>query len=127
MGFNAPYFHLFNELTAIENIQVLAKARGVSFTVKELNVLLEKFQLAKKGHISIQHFSSGMQQRIKLLCATLFNPSFLFLDEPTSNLDVYGKQLVEALVAEQKKMGITVICTNEVNEAEWGNKTIALS
>lgn len=127
IGFNAPYFNLFNDLTAIENIKILLKSRDAFLSDKEIKAKLTEFQLSKKGHVPIQNYSSGMQQRIKLLCATLFEPMFLFLDEPTSNLDVEGKELVKRCIENQKKHGITIICTNEEEELNWGDVFIDLN
>ena len=127
VGFNAPYFNLFNDLTAIENIEILLKSRDKKMSQKEIKEKLNEFHLNKKGHINVQHYSSGMQQRIKLLCATLFEPKFLFLDEPTSNLDVEGKALVKRVIEDQKKRGITIICTNEEEELKWGDIFIDLN
>ena len=127
VGFNAPYFNLFNDLTAIENIEILLKSRDIWLSQKEIKEKLNEFHLNKKGHIPVQHYSSGMQQRIKLLCATLFEPKFLFLDEPTSNLDAEGKALVKRVIEDQKKRGITIICTNEEEELNWGDVFIDLN
>ena len=50
----------------------------------------------------------------------------MFLDEPTSNLDLEGKALVKECIEKQKKRGVTVICTNEVEETAWGDIHIDL-
>ena len=63
-----------------------------------------------------------MKQRLKYAVALLNNPSFLFLDEPTSNLDDTGKKMVTDLVDEYRKNAVILIATNEKEEYTLAEK-----
>ena len=57
-----------------------------------------------------------MKQRLKYALALLSNPAYLFLDEPTSNLDREGKNIVVQLVEQLRTDSILIIATNEEEE-----------
>jgi ABC-type multidrug transport system ATPase subunit len=61
-------------------------------------------------------FSSGMKQRLKLAFALIHKPQILLLDEPMSNLDGEGKDIVKAIMEEHIQKGILVVATNERSE-----------
>jgi ABC-type multidrug transport system ATPase subunit len=65
-----------------------------------------------------------MKQRLKYCLALMRNPSLLLLDEPMSNLDDRGKELVDGIIKTHK--GILVIATNERSELEYGSQIIRL-
>ena len=64
-------------------------------------------------------YSSGMKQRLKYAFALLHNPAILILDEPTSNLDAEGIDVIKQIIVEQKKENILIIATNDKEEAHW--------
>ncbi len=112
----SPYLQLYGQLTAEENLRFLATMKGLSPTGKQLNSLLARVGLEGRGHDPAATYSSGMTQRLKYAVALLGTPSFLFLDEPTSNLDRQGKQTVSEIVEEYRNRCIIVIATNETQE-----------
>ena len=57
-----------------------------------------------------------MKQRLKYAVALLNHPSFLFFDEPTSNLDEAGKKIVSDIIEDYRKKSIIIIATNEKEE-----------
>jgi heme exporter protein A len=60
-----------------------------------------------------------MRQRVKYAAALLAAPPLLLLDEPAANLDAAGRDMVEAVVAEQRgRGGMVVVATNRADEAE---------
>jgi heme exporter protein A len=63
---------------------------------------------------------------LKYIVALLSKPEVLFLDEPTSNLDEAGLELVDAICEEQKKRGILVVATNDKRDFKYGEKIIRL-
>jgi len=126
IGFFAPYYHLFVQLSAYDNIDLFNRSHLLNLNRESICDLFEKFQLKDKHKMNVKNYSSGMRQRLKLMVALMHSPQFLLMDEPTSNFDVQGKSLINSILDEQKKTGITVICTNELSEMEWGNKHIEL-
>jgi len=76
-------------------------------------------------HKTMRTFSSGMLQRIRLATAIIHEPPVLLLDEPYSNLDAPGREVVDQLLERAKSQGkITVLATNVASEAERCDRTI---
>jgi ABC-type multidrug transport system ATPase subunit len=122
MGCVAPYLDVFTDLTAFENLELLNRFHGLQLTKNDLIKKMDEFQLEKKIDVTTHHYSSGMMQRFKLLCATLHNPLLLALDEAASMLDEEGKNLLKNVIELQKKNGSVLICTNESEQLTWGEK-----
>jgi heme exporter protein A len=113
----APYLNLYDQLTGEENLTFFATLSGVSLTGKEYDALLARVGLERRGVDRVSGYSSGMKQRLKYAVALLKDPAYLFLDEPSANLDAEGKRIVEELMAERREKSVIVIATNE--EAEY--------
>jgi heme exporter protein A len=126
LGFVAPDLSLYDELTALENLEFLVSVQGLKFDKQELNEKLEKIGLKGRGEDSVSSYSSGMKQRLKYLFALLNEPKILLLDEPGSNLDEPGLFLLDNIIAEQKKRGILVLATNDKREIKYGDKILNL-
>lgn len=115
----APYLNLYDPLTAEENLTFFATVAGVSLTGKEKSALLARIGLDGRGADLVSAYSSGMKQRLKYAVALINQPAFLFLDEPTANLDDDGKQRVQEVIDEYRKRSIVVVATNEPDEQKW--------
>jgi heme exporter protein A len=112
----SPYLFLYDHLTAEENLTFFATVSGENLTGKEINSLLSRVGLEGRGADLVGEYSSGMKQRLKYAVALLNSPAYLFLDEPTSNLDEQGKNVVREVVDEYRSKAIIVIATNEKEE-----------
>jgi len=117
---------LYDELTALENLHFLSRIQDCHFSKEELAQRLSQFGLGGRGNDLVGSFSSGMKQRLKYLHALLKEPKFLFLDEPTANLDEEGVRLVDEIIKSQKRDAIVVLATNERSELNYGEKTLQL-
>lgn len=122
----APYLNLYDQLTGEENLQFFATVSSGSVTGKEINRLLAKVGLEGRGSDRVGEYSSGMKQRMKYAVALLGQPRFLFLDEPTANLDEDGKQVVEQIIEEYRSEAIIVIATNEKEEYHLARQQVIL-
>ena len=122
----APYLNLYDQLTGEENLQFFATVSGGNVTGKEMNRLLEKVGLAGRGSDRVGAYSSGMKQRMKYAVALLGNPRFLFLDEPTVNLDEDGKRVVAEIIEEHRSGAVIVIATNEKEEYHLARQQVIL-
>lgn len=76
--------------------------------------LLERVGLADRKGEPISRFSKGMVQRLGLAQAIINDPDLLILDEPTEGLDLFGRQLLRAVVRERKAAGKTVLLVSHV-------------
>jgi heme exporter protein A len=120
IGFVSPYLNLYDEFTALENLQLLSRIRATTQQNEDrMKELLSLVNLWKRRDDLVGTFSSGMKQRLKYAFALLHNPIVLILDEPTSNLDEEGVEFVQHMVKQQKEEGILIVATNDKEEACW--------
>lgn len=82
----APYVDLIEEFTLCELIHFHFSLRKIKSGLKSSEIL-DLLELGHAGHKQIGNFSSGMRQRVKLGLALFTECHFLFLDEPSTNLD----------------------------------------
>lgn len=126
IGFAAPDVDLYAELTGRENLDFLARMKGMSQV--DAGELLARSGLAAASDRPIRHYSSGMRQRLKLAAAIQGRPDVLILDEPTLALDEDGVKFVEAILAEHVDSGrFIAIAANDRGEADrWGSERLYL-
>lgn len=125
-SFVAPYLHLYDQLTAEENLKFFATVGGYSVTGKQVDELLHRVGLGGRGCDLVGVYSSGMKQRLKFAVALLKSPAFLFLDEPGSNLDESGQRIVTEIINECRSHSIIVIATNDREESSLAEKQLRL-
>jgi len=116
-GYAAPYVELYEELTVIENLNFILKLRSVH---NKNGVMAEK-SLKEAGilHLSNQFYgdlSTGQRQRVKLVSALLHKPCILFLDEPGSNLDSEGRDLIKNIVTNYKNPNHMVLLASNLEQ-----------
>ena len=126
LGFVAPDLTLYDELTALENLEFLTQVQGLGFNKSELNKKLEEMGLRGRGNDLVSSYSSGMKQRLKYVFALLNNPQILLLDEPGSNLDEPGLFLLDKIIEDQRKREILVLATNDQRETKYGDEILNL-
>jgi heme exporter protein A len=120
IGFVSPYLNLYDEFTALENLQLLSRIRATTQQNEvRMKELLNLVSLWQRRDDLVGTFSSGMKQRLKYAFALLHNPIVLILDEPTSNLDEEGIEFVQRMVKQQKEEGVLIVATNDKEEAGW--------
>jgi putative ABC transport system ATP-binding protein len=98
VGFVFQSFHLIPALTALENVMLPLELRGRSDArSRALEILARVGLAARAGHYPRQ-LSGGEQQRVAMARAAVGEPSVLFADEPTGNLDtVTGERIIDLL------------------------------
>ena len=122
----SPYLNLYDQLTGEENMVFMATLSGINLPGKEIASLLTRVGLEGRGEDLVAGYSSGMKQRLKYAVAMIKNPGYLFLDEPTSNLDADGKKIVRSLIEERRERSIIVIATNEEEEYSLADNALRL-
>lgn len=126
IGFVSPYLVLYDEFTAEENLIHFAKIRGTKYSETKAHKLFSEFNLFDRKNELLKTYSSGMKQRMKFLFALLHNPYLLLLDEPTSNLDKSGKDIVYDIIREESKTKCIIIASNESTDLEMCNEIIQI-
>lgn len=127
-GFVSPYLILYEEFSPVEHFKITEDMKSVEYNEELALDLLRRFKLLDKMHEHIRTYSSGMKQRIKYIQALLGEPKVLFLDEPFTNLDSDGIEIVrEIMRAHLEKGGALVIASNDERETFLQNSTIFLS
>ncbi len=116
LGFVAPYLILYDEFSAEENLQHSLNIRGLKSEQEKIKFLLNRFDLYDRKNDLVKGYSSGMKQRIKFIFALLHNPELLIFDEPTSNLDIKGKDTVYSIIEEEGKNKIVILASNEESD-----------
>ena len=126
LGFASPEMALYEDLTAQENLAFFAHARGLPWDRAQGLAWLERLGLAGRGDERLATYSSGMKQRVKLAFALQARPGLVLLDEPGSNLDEAGRNLLSILVREAVREALVVIATNDADEAALASSELVL-
>ena len=128
VGFIFQSFQLIPTLTALENIMVPMELNKVPGARSRARDLLDRVGLVDRGHHYPTQLSGGEQQRVSLARAFANNPSILFADEPTGNLDEETSAKVEQMIFElNQENGTTlVLVTHDLELAGQTNRIIRL-
>jgi heme exporter protein A len=103
--------HLYEELSATENLQFSLALRGQKPEPSQLKRALDQTGIGAYGNLKIRQFSAGMKKRLALAKAILAQPKILLLDEPYNALDDGGVCITNQLIQDTMKRGGTVIMT----------------
>ena len=101
--------HLYEPLTALENLAVAARFLGADARRLALLARLEQVGLAHRADDPVQTFSAGMRQRLALARVLQQEAQVALLDEPYGHLDAPGFRLVDGVLQKLKARGATVL------------------
>ena len=124
LGYAGPDVNPYEELSAVENLDFIARLRGLTI---DADVLLDRLGLtARARRQPAKSYSSGMRQRVRLAASLIAEPALLLWDEPTAMLDEQGRRIVdEILTAHAEAGGMAMIATNDSDEiGRWGARRI---
>lgn len=106
-------------LTGKENLELIAKLRGVKNPKQTAEDLLKQFGLVEAGGRRAATYSGGMTRRLDIAMSLIGSPSVIFLDEPTTGLDPEARIEVWKTIKELAKSGTTILLTTQyLEEAE---------
>lgn len=119
MGYAAPYINLYDELTVIENLQFLSDIRRHFDTTGNIKRWIDKSGLSSLENQPYGTLSTGQQQRLRIAAALFHQPNILLLDEPGSNLDEAGRNLINEIAnLYQDPQHLLIIASNDPRELE---------
>ena len=134
VGFVFQTFQLLPTLTALENVLVPAELLGGTSTnggnlAAQAHQLLERVGLGDRAHHYPTQLSGGEQQRVALARAFSNEPSVLFADEPTGNLDAEtGRAVIDLIVELNSERKTTlVLVTHDSTVADRAHRIVRLS
>jgi ABC-type multidrug transport system ATPase subunit len=109
VGYMPGKFSLYQDLTVEENLDFFATVFNTSIEknydlIKDIYVQIEPFKERRAGKLS-----GGMKQKLALCCALIHKPSVLFLDEPTTGVDVVSRREFWEMLKNLKQQGITIL------------------
>lgn len=119
VGYMPGRFSLYPDLTVEENIQFFASLFGTTLKqnydlIAPIYSQIEMFANRKAGKLS-----GGMKQKLALSCALIHKPRVLFLDEPTTGVDVVSRVEFWKMLQNLRKRGVTImVSTPYMDEAQ---------
>ena len=118
IGLAGQYAAVDENLTARENLRLVGRLTHLPYreTRKRGDELLERFELTDAADRLVRTFSGGMRRRLDLAAALVHNPPVLFLDEPTTGLDPYGRTELWRVIEELVESGTTLLLTTQYLE-----------
>jgi ABC-2 type transport system ATP-binding protein len=113
--------NLYPELTGFDNLCFCAALYGIRKGEREKRArqLLDTFGLSDAAGRKFQGYSKGMKRKLTFAAGIIHQPPILFLDEPTTGIDVASARQVRQIMADLHKQGTTVfLTTHYIEEAE---------
>lgn len=109
IGYMPGKFSLYQDLTVKENLSFFATLFGTSIEknydlIKDIYEQIKPFNNRRAGKLS-----GGMKQKLALCCALIHKPEVLFLDEPTTGVDVVSRREFWEMLKKLKQQGITIL------------------
>jgi ABC-2 type transport system ATP-binding protein len=121
MGIVPDESNLYPELTGLENLCFCGALYGLAKRERQSRAreLLERFGLAEAADRNFAGYSKGMKRKLTIAAGIIHHPSILFLDEPTTGIDVASARQIRQLIADLNRSGATIfLTTHYIEEAE---------
>ena len=129
IGFVFQKYHLIDDLTVYENLEIPLSYRDVKPKERASIVAetLDRFQMVGKKDLFPSQLSGGQQQLVGVARAVIAGPKLLLADEPTGNLhSAQGEEIME-LFTRLNRQGTTIVqVTHSERNASYGHRTIHL-
>ena len=129
IGFVFQQFHLLDDLTVAENLDIPLSYRNIKTAERASLVAdtLDRFNIVGKKDLYPSQLSGGQQQLVAVARAVISKPSLILADEPTGNLHTdQGKEIMD-LFAKLNDEGTTIVqVTHSKENAARGNRIIQL-
>ena len=129
IGFVFQHYHLLEDLTVAENLDIPLSYRDVKRSERQAMVadILDRFQIVAKKDLYPSQLSGGQQQLVAVARALVAEPKLILADEPTGSLHSSQGQMIMELLKELNEQGTTIIqVTHNENWAAYGGQVIQL-
>ncbi len=122
IGYMAQKFSLYSRLTVLDNLNFFAGAYGLDGKNKQEKIkrMLSIFELNEYKNTISSFLPLGFKQRLSLACALIHEPPVLFLDEPTSGVDIIQRKEFWNHIKSLADIGVSVLITTHfMDEARF--------
>lgn len=129
MGVVSDVANLYGEMSAWDNLNFMAKLHGMprEKRIERAGQLLHLLGLYDSRRRPTRTFSTGQRKRLMIAAALIHEPQILFLDEPTTGLDVRSAKRIRQMLHELNGEGVTVfLTTHNIEEADQLCQRIAI-
>lgn len=113
--------NLYPELSGFENLCFCASLYGIAKRTREQKAhnLLHTFGLSSAADRKFGAYSRGMKRKLTIAAGIIHDPAILFLDEPTTGIDVASARQIRQLISDLNRSGTTIfLTTHYIEEAE---------
>ncbi|MGN1264110.1 MAG: ATP-binding cassette domain-containing protein [Prevotella sp.] len=127
IGYMPGRFSLYKDLTVEENLRFFATTFGTTpeanrHLIDDIYRQIEPFKNRRAGKLS-----GGMKQKLALCCTLIHSPRIIFLDEPTTGIDVVSRRELFAMLTKlNRQYGITIIVSTPYRDEVMACSRIAL-
>lgn len=129
IGFVFQQYHLLEDLTVYENLEIPLSYRDVKRSERQALVadILDRFQIVGKKDLYPSQLSGGQQQLVAVARATIASPKLILADEPTGSLHTSQGQMIMDLLKQLNDNGTTIIqVTHNEAWAAYGDRIVQL-
>jgi len=128
IGFVFQSFHLIPSLTALENVMFPAELKGDLAAQTKAQSLLRRVGLTDRGSNYPHQLSGGEKQRVAICRALINDPTIVFADEPTGNLDSSNGEAILSLLLQlhRERQTTLVLVTHNAEIAGLADRVITL-
>ncbi len=130
LGYMAQKFSLYGTLSVRQNLRFFASVYGLNGARRRQRMaeVAERFELLPFMNHAAGPLPLGIRQRLSMACATLHEPEFLFLDEPTSGVDPFARREFWEEINEMAAAGVTIIVTTHfMDEAQYLHRMVIMN
>ena len=129
IGFVFQQYHLLDDLTVYENLEIPLSYRNVKRSDRQAIVAdaLDRFQIGGKKDLYPAQLSGGQQQLVAVARAVIAEPSVILADEPTGSLHSSHGRMIMDLLKQLNREGTTIVqVTHNEEYAAYGDRIIQL-
>ncbi len=129
IGFVFQQYHLLDDLTVAENLDVPLSYRNMPRKERQARVadMLDRFRIVGKKDLYPSQLSGGQQQLVAVARAVIARPNLILADEPTGALHSSQGEMIMDLLRELNNEGITIVqVTHNKEYATRGGRTVEL-
>lgn len=109
---------LFEQLTPREHLEIFAAFKGRASMEREIDEILDDTELRNCVDVRAEKLSGGQRRKLSIGMSFVGNSDIIFLDEPTSGIDINSRKGVWAMLKKYKQEKIIILTTHYMEEAE---------